>query len=73
MKAVNEVMFMIQLLRSTNISVKLPVMVRVHNVKGILMTINITMVSCTKHMDIRYEYVNEYLEDGLVKIMFVVC
>ena len=25
----------------------------------------------TKHVDIRYKYVNEYLEDGTVKIIFV--
>ena len=24
-----------------------------------------------KHMDIRYKYVNDYVEDGIVKIVFV--
>ena len=32
---------------------------------------NITTMCCTKHVDIRYKYVNEYVEDRVVKIVFV--
>ena len=39
-----------------------PVMVRVGNVGVILMARNIT-TSHTKHVDIRYKYVNEYVVD----------
>ena len=35
------------------------------------MASNITTMSCTEHMDIRYKYVNEYMEDRTVKIVFV--
>ena len=31
----------------------------------------ITTASCTKHVDIKYKYVNEYEKDGLVKNIFV--
>ena len=48
-----------------------PVMVRVDNVGTIFMTSNIITTSCTKHMDIRYKYFNEYVEDGEVEIAFV--
>ena len=46
-KAVKEEMFVIQLLGSMKISVKLPVMVSVHNVGDIFMASNITTTSQT--------------------------
>ena len=53
------------------ISVQYPVMVRVNNVGAIFMAINITTTSCAKNVDIRYKFVNEYVEDETVKIVFV--
>ena len=70
-EAVKEVMFMIQLLRSLKISVKYQVMVRLDNVGAIFMASNITNTYYTKHVDIRYKYVSEFVEDGVVKIVFV--
>ena len=70
-EAVNEVMFVAQLLESMQIMVKYPVMVRVDNVGAIFMASNIMTTSHTKHVDIQYKYVNEYVEDGIVKIIFV--
>ena len=70
-QAVKEVMFMVQLLGSMQIVVEYPVMVRVDNVGAIFMASNITNISCSKHVDIRYKYVNEYVKDGVVKIVFV--
>ena len=64
-------MFVVQLLESIQIVVKYPVMVRVDNVGVIFMASNITAMNHTKHVDIRYKYVNEYVEDGTVKIIFV--
>ena len=58
-EAVKEVMFVIQLLESMQISVKLQVMVSVHDVGVILMVSNITTMSHTKHVYIRYKYLNE--------------
>ena len=46
-------------------------MVRADNVDAIFMASNITTMCCTKHMDIRYKYVNEYVEDGVVKIFLL--
>ena len=71
LEAAKEVTFMIQLLGNMKSSVKLPVMVRVDNLGAIFVASNITTISCTKHVEIRYKYVGEYLEDGAVKIIFV--
>ena len=61
-KAVKEVMFVAQLLESIQVDI----------VGAIFMASNITTTSPTKHVDIRYNYVNEYVEDEIVKIIFVV-
>ena len=70
-KAVKEVMFVIQLLGSMSILVEYSVMVRVGNIGAIFMASNIMTMSCTKHVNITYKYVNEYVEDRIVKIIFV--
>ena len=50
------------------IVIKYPVTVRVDNVCAIFMVSNITATCHTKQMDIRYKYVNKYVNDGVVKI-----
>ena len=64
-------MFVLQLLENMNIKVKLPVTVRVDNVGAIFMSKNISTSNRTKHVDIRTKYVNESVEDGIIKIIFV--
>ena len=70
-EAVKEVMFVIQLLGSMKILVEYPVTIRGYNVVVIYMASNIMTASNTKHMGIRYKYVNEYVEDGIITIIFV--
>ena len=70
-EAVKEIMFVLQLLESMQLKVKLPITVRVDNVGAIFMSKNITTSNRTKHVDIRTKYVNEYCEDGKLKIIFV--
>ena len=70
-EAVKVVMFVVQLLGSMKIAAKYPVMVRVDNVGAIFMASNITTTCHTKHVDRRYKYVNKYVEDGVVKLVFV--
>ena len=64
-------MLVTQFLGSMKISVELHIMARVDNVGAIFMASNITTMSCTKLIDIRYKYVNEYVEDRVVKIILV--
>ena len=68
-EAVEEVMLVIQLLISIKISIKLAVMVRVYNMGAKFMAINITTTPHTNDMKIWYEYVDEYVEDEIVKII----
>ena len=35
------------------------------------MTKSITTVNHTKHMDINYKYVNQYVENGIIQIIFI--
>jgi Reverse transcriptase (RNA-dependent DNA polymerase) len=70
-EAAKEVKFIIQVLLSVNIQVKLPVIVHVDNVGAIFMSENVTATSRTKHIDARYHFIREYIEDGYIKIIFV--
>ena len=69
-EAVKEVMFMVQMLGSMQIVIKYPVMVRVDNIGAILIANNVTTTCHMKHLDIWYKYVNEFVEDEIVKIIF---
>ena len=53
------------------ILVKLPVMVSIGNNCAIFMAGIITATSHTKHVEIRYKNVNECVEEGIAKIVFV--
>ena len=70
-EATKEIMFVLQLLESMKIKIKLPIIVRVDNIGAIWMSQNINTTNRTKHVDIRTKYVNEYCEDGVLKIIFV--
>ena len=64
-------MFVLQLLQSMHIKVKLPIIVHVDNVGATFMSNNVTTSGCTKHVDIYYKFVTEYVEVGIIKIIFV--
>ena len=53
------------------VEVKLPVIVRVDNVGAMFIAENVTTSQRTKHIDICYHYVREFVVDGFVKIVFV--
>ena len=62
---------MLQLLRKLEIKVNLPITFRVDNAGVIFVSKNVNTKSGTKHVGVRTKYVNEYCEDGVVKIVFV--
>ena len=70
-EAAKEIKFIYQLLKCFGVEVKLPIIVRVDNVGAIFMSENVSSGSRTKHVDIRYHFVREYIEEGFVKIIFV--
>ena len=63
--------FIWMLLNSTSLEVKLPITVRVDNVGAFFMSENVTTINMTKHVDTRYRFVNELVEDGFIEIIFV--
>ena len=70
-EAAKEVKFVAQVMMSMGIPVKSPIIVRVDNVGAIFMSKNVTTSPRTKHMDIRYHFVCEYVEDRFIEIIFV--
>jgi hypothetical protein len=53
------------------IKVKLPIIVQVDNIDAIFMMENVWTGSRTKHVEMKYHFVREYVEDGFTKIIFV--
>ena len=53
------------------ILVKFIMTVRVDNLGAIFTAGNGSSTSHTKHVDIRYKFVNRYVEGGMVKIVFI--
>ena len=70
-EVVKELKFIVQLLQTMNIEVKLPITVYVDNVGAIWLSSNRTTSDRTKHIDIRTAFVKEYQEDGKIIIKFV--
>ncbi len=66
-----EVTVVSQLLTSIMIHVQFPITVHADNMGTIFMAQNIITMNITKHVDLRYKFVNEYVGDGTVKIIFV--
>jgi len=70
-EAAKEIKFIFQVMLSIRIEVEMPIMVHVDNVGAIFMAENVSTSGRTKHMDICYHYVREFIEDGFIRIVFV--
>ena len=70
-KATKEIKFIVQVLLSIGIEVQLPMIVHVDNVGAIFMAKNVSTSTQTKHVDVRYHFIREFIEDGFIKIVFV--
>jgi hypothetical protein len=70
-EAVKEIRFVYYLLESLGISVKLPIIVRTVNIGAIFMDENASSGACRRHIDTRYHFIREHLEDGFFKIICV--
>jgi hypothetical protein len=53
------------------LKIDFPITVHVDNVGAIFLANNRTTSERTKHVDIRHHFVREFIEDGIVKIVFV--
>jgi hypothetical protein len=70
-EAVKEIRFIYYLLESIGMNVKLPIVVRCNNVGAIFMAENSSSGVCTRHVDTRYHFICEHIEDGFIQIVFV--
>ena len=70
-EATKELIFVLLLLKAMKINVTLPIVVNVDNMGTVFMSKNISTTGRSKHIDERTKYVNEYVEDGMLKIVYV--
>ena len=70
-EAAKEMRFVAQLLESMEIEVQKPIVVRVDNIGASFMAENVSTSQRTKHVDVRYKFVNEFIFENFLKIIFV--
>jgi hypothetical protein len=69
-KITKEVIFVKQVLETMGIGVKLPIIINVDNVGAINLSNNHSLGQRTKHIDMRINFVREFVEDGIIKTKF---
>jgi hypothetical protein len=70
-EAIKEVTYVLQILLFLDIEVEMPVEVKVDNMGAIFMSENSTSNGRTRHMDVKWRYVNELCEEKLIVLKFV--
>lgn len=70
-EAAKEIRFIVTLLESMTIKVQKPIIVYADNIGAIFMTENASATSRTRHVDARYHFIREFVEEGFLKIIFV--
>jgi hypothetical protein len=71
LEAVKELKFIYYLLSDLHIKVNLPIVVKTDNIEEICMSENASTGFHTRHVDTRYHFVREFIEDGFIKFEFV--
>ena len=70
-EAVKEIKFLYFLLRDIGIEVELPIVVKTDNIGALFMSQNSSTGVRTRHVDTRYHFIRENVEDGIVRVEFV--
>jgi len=70
-KITKEIMFTKQVIESMGLELEYPMIVKVDNVGAIYLANNHSTSQRTKHIDIRTHFVREFIEEGILKIVFV--
>jgi hypothetical protein len=70
-KTVREVKFIAQLLGTLSVEFKRPIRIHVNNIGPVFLSENRNSSEHTKHIDIKYHYIREQIDAGLVEIKFV--
>jgi hypothetical protein len=66
-----EVIFVTQFLETMGFGEKLPIIIIVENVGAIYLSNNHQLGQRTKHIEMRRNFVREFVEDGIIKTKFV--
>ena len=66
-----EILLIKMILESLGIKVKTPITVHCDNVGSIFLSYNAKISQRTKHIDSKHRFVGEYVEQGIVKIVFI--
>jgi hypothetical protein len=69
--AVKELKFIYYLLCNLHIKVNLPILVKTDNIRADFMSKNASTGFRTQHVVTRYHFVQEFIENGFIKIEFV--
>jgi len=70
-EASKDIKFVYMLLQSMDIYIKLPIIVRIDNIAAKFMAETASASSRTKHIDVKYHYVREFVEQGFIKIIYI--
>ena len=66
-----EILYIVGIMKFMNQKISYPIIVHVDNIGAVYLAKNATTGNRTKHIDTRYHFVREYIEDGIVKVIFV--
>ena len=69
--AVKEIKFLYFLLQNLGIALDLPIVVKTDNIGALFMSQNSSTGVRTRHVDTRYHFIRENIEDGIIKMEFV--
>ena len=67
----SELLFIKWIVEFLNISVEYPMAVRVDNIGAMSLANNYFLSQPTKHISVRLYFIREYVEEGVLKIIFV--
>ena len=70
-EVVKDLIFIRNILESIGLKIQYPMIVEVDNTGAIYLGMNRATGQRTKHIDIRYHFVREFIDEGIVKIVFV--
>ena len=66
-----EILFIRQVLEFLGVEVDYPIVVNCDNIGAIFLAHNAKVSSRTKHIDLKTHFVREYIEEGIIKVVFV--
>jgi hypothetical protein len=70
-EAVKEIRFIYFILKDIGIEVELPIVLKSNNIGALFMSQNSSTGVRSRHVDTRYHFIRENVEDGIVKVEFL--